>query len=85
VLGQAEARLGLADDAAIAYLRVPVLFADRRELAARSLVAAARLAKRAGHQDEMALLSQEVVADFSDTRLASEAHDLLQESRRANP
>jgi hypothetical protein len=85
VLAQAFARLGLADEAALAYLRVPVLFADRRELAARSLVAAARLARRAGHQDETTLLAAEVVTSFSDTRLAAEAQDLLQEAQRTGP
>ena len=38
VLGQAYERLGLPDDAALAYLHVPVLFPERRELAARALV-----------------------------------------------
>jgi tetratricopeptide (TPR) repeat protein len=77
VLGQTYGRLGQVDDAALAYLRVPVLFGERRELAARSLLAAARLAKRAGQRDETMLLCQEVVADFPDTLYVDEATELM--------
>jgi tetratricopeptide (TPR) repeat protein len=77
VLGQLYDRLGQTDAAALAYLRVPLLYSRRRESAARALVAAARAVRRAGHADEATQLLSEAVADYRDTPHAAEAKQLL--------
>jgi tetratricopeptide (TPR) repeat protein len=77
VLASAYDRLGLADEASLAYLSVPVHYPKRRELAARALVAAAHISRRAGHVDEATELLSEVVTDYGDTALAAEAKSLL--------
>lgn len=79
VLGQAYERLGLPDDAALAYLHVPVLFPERRELAARALVSAGRLMNRSGSTDEAVQMWKEVLTAYSDTPQRSEAEQLLKE------
>lgn len=80
VLGQTRERLDRADDAALAYLRVPVLFPERRELAARALVAAGRTMRRAGHADEATRMWNEVLANYPDTPSQAEAQQLLRSS-----
>lgn len=80
VLGQAYDRLGMDDEAALAYLRVPVLFGDRRELAARALVAAGRASQRSEFADEAAQLWNEVLTAYPDTPQRSEAEQLLRAS-----
>ena len=77
VLGQAYARLGMSDRSALAYLRVPILFDGRRELAARALVESGRVVGQAGHRDEAAWLLSEVTSWYQQTPQASEAHQLL--------
>lgn len=79
VLGQAYERLGLPDDAALAYMHVPVLFPERRELAARALVSAGRLSSRAGNPEEAAAMWSEVLAKYADTPQRTEAEQLLKE------
>jgi tetratricopeptide (TPR) repeat protein len=83
VLGQAYERLGLADEAMLAYLRVPILFAGRPELSARALVAAGRVAARAGQPDEARRLLGEVAENYADMRPAAEARQIL--TTIANP
>jgi len=82
VLGQAYDRLGMADEAMLAYLRAPLLTETRRELAARALVAAGRVAGRAGHPGDAKTLLEEVLRDYPQTLQAAEAKQLLGQSSR---
>jgi len=79
VLGQAYDRLGLPDAAALAYLHVPLLFPERRELAARALVSAGRLSSRGGFREEAASMWNEVMKVYADTPQSAEAEQLLKE------
>jgi len=80
VLGQAYDRLGLPDDAALAYLHLPVLYPERRELAARSLVRAGQLSSRAGFSEEATTMWTEVITMYADTPQRVEAERLLNDS-----
>jgi tetratricopeptide (TPR) repeat protein len=80
LLGQAYDRLGLPDDAALAYLHLPVLYPARRELAARALVDAGRLMSRSGSPDEAAQLWNEVLTNYPDTPQRAEAEQLLKKN-----
>ncbi|MEX2168942.1 MAG: hypothetical protein WD851_06510 [Pirellulales bacterium] len=84
ILGEALARIGEHDRAALAYLRVPVLHAENRHLAARALVSAARAINMGGHSDEAQRLLTEVSTDFSDTPQRAEAQALLRNDEFPN-
>lgn len=79
VIGEALARLGEHDRAALAYLRVPVLHETNRQLAARALVSAAQAVSKAGQAEEARRLLNEVVADYADTPQRAEAEALLRQ------
>jgi tetratricopeptide (TPR) repeat protein len=84
VLGQAYDRLGTNDAAALAYLRVPVLFGGQRELAARALVAAGRASQKSGFPDEAVRLWTEVIATYAGTPHRTEAEQLLKTAPRVD-
>lgn len=77
VLAQALARQGRWEQAAAAYLRVPILYRRHRRLAAQSLVFAGRSLEQLGKSGDAARLYQEVIDDFGDTPAAAEAETLL--------
>lgn len=78
VIGDALTRLGEHDRAVLAYLRVPVLYAQQRQLAARALLEAARVLLRSGERDEAARIARELAADYADLPPAKEVQNLLQ-------
>jgi tetratricopeptide (TPR) repeat protein len=62
--GRALARLGCREQAALAFLRVPILYPSHRDLAAESLLAAGRELELSGQVDEAVGLYREVTADY---------------------
>jgi tetratricopeptide (TPR) repeat protein len=77
VIGEALARIGEHDRAALAYLRVPVLHQENRHLAARAIVSAAQAMSRGGQIEEAKQLLGEVNREFFDTPQRVEAQGLL--------
>jgi tetratricopeptide (TPR) repeat protein len=81
LLGQALARHGRWEDAALALLRAPILYPENRALAARSLVEAGRCLAQQGAPAEASRLFREVLEKYRDTRAAAEAQSRLDELR----
>jgi hypothetical protein len=73
VIGSALARQPQPDEAVLALLRVPVLYPQERNLAARCLADAARLLEGASKVDEAARLKRELTTKYAETRDAEEA------------
>jgi len=78
LIGQALARGGQPDQAALALLRVPILYPDQSQLAAEALLAAAGQLKSAGHAAEAEALLRELVARHADTTAADQARAQLE-------
>lgn len=81
VVATAYQQRQLSDRAILEYLRIPVLFAENRVLAAPSLTAAARLSKKAGEGGEAMKLLREVVANYPETSEAEWASRELEQVR----
>lgn len=81
VLGLARAQRQQWDGAALAWLRVPVLYPEHRVLAARSLVEAGRVLEGLGRSEQAARLYDEVVNRYSKTPSEAEARARLEEMR----
>lgn len=79
VLGEALARHGQWEKAALALLRVPILYPENRGLAGRSLVEAGRCLAEQGSREEAARLYREVLEKHADSRAAAEARMRLEE------
>jgi hypothetical protein len=73
VVGSALARQQQGEDAALTLLRVPVLYPQERDLAARCLADAAALLEGQGKADEAARLRRELTTKYAGTRDAEEA------------
>jgi len=81
VLGLARAQRKQWDGAALAWLRVPILYPEHRVLAARSLVEAGRVLEGLGRSEQAARLYDEVVNRYSKTPSEAEARARLEEMR----
>ena len=79
VLGQTLLRMREFDEAALALLRIPILFPGEHELSADALLAAARALQQQQQLEEAAGLYREVVARFADTPAKGEAERQLQQ------
>jgi tetratricopeptide (TPR) repeat protein len=73
VVADALARLGQHEEAALAYLRVPILHGQQRVMAADALVAAGKQLESLGRSAQAAGLYREVLRDFAFTPAAGEA------------
>jgi tetratricopeptide (TPR) repeat protein len=73
VLGQALAQRREHERAALALLRVPVLYRDHRSLSARALLAAAGQLEKIGQASEAENLYRELTEEFADTAAGREA------------
>lgn len=73
VVGDARARLGQAEEASLAYLRVPLVHGRPRAMAADALVAAGEQLEKFKRGDQAAGLYREVIADYSTCPAAAEA------------
>lgn len=78
VLGQALARLGEGRQAALAFLRVPMLYPRQRALAAEALLAAGRELERLDRNDEAAQLYRELVTQYAESQLTDLAQQHLE-------
>jgi tetratricopeptide (TPR) repeat protein len=79
VLGQGWAQRQAWDRAALAWLRVPILYPEHRLLAAQALLDAARAMERLDRSEQAAGLYGELVNDYPETPSAAEARARLQE------
>ena len=79
VLGVAYQRLQQFEQASLLYLRIPVLYGDQRHLAARALVAAARLQEQQNDRSTAITLLGEVVTRYKGTTEYEIAQRLLQD------
>lgn len=77
VLGQAQARQGHSELAAITLMRIPILYSERHDLASQALLVAAAELKKLGQSKEAVRLYQEITRDFPGTQAAAEAQGQL--------
>lgn len=82
LLGQARARAERPEQAALAYLRVPILYPRERTLAARCLVEAAGQLEKIGQPQEAMRLYREVLDTLPDSPSVSEARARLRELQK---
>ena len=85
VLGQALAAQGREESAALAFLRIPILYPEYGRLAAAALLSAGRELERIGQAQEAATLYQEVVRDHGDAPAAAEAASRLENLAKPAP
>ena len=84
IVGQALARLGQQQEAAIAFMRVRILFPQQRQLCAEALTQAARQLQSLGETKQAAELYREVLLKFVDTSSAAVAQARLDSLTSAN-
>lgn len=77
VLGDVLARQDEPEAAALAYLKVPLLFREQRQLAADALLAAGQQLEKMGQISQAAGLYREVARDFAHLPAAEEAQSRL--------
>ncbi len=81
LLGQLLARHGRQTDAALAMMRVPILFPREQTLAAESLLAAAAALEKDGRTDEARSVLRELIAEHPTSQAASAAKTKLNSSQ----
>jgi hypothetical protein len=64
-IGEAFARHNQPEQASLAYLRIPILYAGNRPLAAEALLAAASQLEKMGRREQAAGLDREVLSDHA--------------------
>jgi tetratricopeptide (TPR) repeat protein len=79
VLGRVLAAQSQGEAAALAFLRVPILYSGDRQLAASALLSAGRELERIGRMQEAATLYREAAEDYADTDAAGEAAGRLKQ------
>lgn len=79
VLGRGYAATGQYEPAALALMRVPILFPHRRLMAAEALLGAGRALTTMKREDEAVRVLREVVADYPDSFAAKEAKQRLEQ------
>lgn len=78
-IGQGLAARGQSERAAVALMRIPILYADDdRQLAAAALLSAARELEKIGNPVEAVSLYQEILRDYPQTTTASQASARLE-------
>jgi tetratricopeptide (TPR) repeat protein len=77
VIGEALARHKQPEEAALAYMRVPLVHGQQRVMSADSLVAAGEQLETLGRSDQAAGLYREVLADYAACPAAREAQSRL--------
>ncbi|MBW3597415.1 MAG: hypothetical protein KY475_09080, partial [Planctomycetes bacterium] len=78
LVGQAQARLDDSPTAALTLLRVPVLYPQHRNLAAESLLSAARELERLERTEEAVSLYRELAGDYPESRLTDLAKQAIE-------
>jgi tetratricopeptide (TPR) repeat protein len=77
VIGEALARQGQPEEAALAYLRVPLIHGQQRVMAADALVAAGKQLESLKRTQQAAGLYREVLSDYAACPAATEASSRL--------
>lgn len=77
LLGQLLAQQKQYDDAAIAFMRLPILYPGDRTLAAEALLAAAEVLSAGGDRGQATICLQELVRDHADSAAAAAAKTML--------
>jgi tetratricopeptide (TPR) repeat protein len=77
VLGDLQARQNQPELAALAYLKVPLLYRRQRAMAADALLAAGQQLEKMGNRDEAAGLYREIARDFAHLPAAKAATERL--------
>jgi tetratricopeptide (TPR) repeat protein len=85
VLGDIFARLDQPQAAALAYLKIPILFRQQRAMAAEALLAAGEQLEKMSQAAQAADLYRELVRDFAHLAAAQEAQARLQNLQRTPP
>lgn len=78
IIGQTLARLGRHEDAALALMRVPVLYRQQRELSAESLLATAESLEKNDQADQARNCLRELLRDHPDSTAAAAAKRKLE-------
>ncbi len=81
VLGAAEAQQQRWEQAALAWMRIPILYPEHRNLAAQALLSAGRSLERLGRSEQSVSLYRELLKTYSNTPPATEAQTRLEEIR----
>ena len=79
LIATAQARLQLSEDAALSFLRLPILYPKHRDLSARSLFKAAEQLESLGQSKSAQPLYLEVVRDHSKHAYAQQSRRRLEE------
>jgi tetratricopeptide (TPR) repeat protein len=79
ILGDLYARQNKPEQAAIAYLKTPLLFREQRAMAADALLAAGKQLEKMGQASQAVGLYRELVRDFAHLPVAAEAQSRLKE------
>lgn len=79
VLGQAQAQRQQWEEAALSLMRIPILFARNRTLAARSLVDTGRSLEKINRSKQAVKLYDEVIKTYPKSRAAAEAQSRLEQ------
>lgn len=82
LLGQLLARHDLHEQAAVAYLRVPILYPQQRGLSAECLLASGEQLEKLGQTREALGLYRELISGYSATQAASEAQQRITDLQR---
>ena len=77
VLGEHSSRLDQPEQAALAYLKAPVLYREQRALAADALLAAGTQLGKMGRDEQAQGLYREIVRDFGHLTAADQARSRL--------
>lgn len=85
LLAQGYARREQAQQAALYYLRLPILFPEQRTLAAEALLAAGRQLEQLGRPEEAEPLYRELLADYPNSPLADQAQRQLSGLKSPSP
>ncbi|MFP6610981.1 MAG: tetratricopeptide repeat protein [Pirellulales bacterium] len=83
VVGQARAKLGDHDQAAIAFMHVPILFPHQTGLSAEALLASGRSLARSDRTNDAARLLREVIHNYPKSGAAAEAQQRLEALQEA--
>ncbi len=78
VLGRARAQRQQWEPAALAWMRVAILYPQQRTLAARSLADAGRALQQLGRTEQALRLYREVIVNYPQTSAAAEARSRLE-------
>ncbi len=85
VLGRAWAQQGQWEEAALAWLRIPILYGRPRLVSARALLEAGQALDRLGHPDQSARLYQELIRTYPESAYVSEATQRLEQRQQNSP